>query len=129
MWFFFFSSRRRHTRWTGDWSSDVCSSDLNRGPLAAVSNWVGMARRKEHGFSIVSAKDARPGDIVAYDWDGGADYAGASHIGIMKSRVSGGRFQAIEGNTSAGSGEGVAVRSRTTSVAPNVCFIRVGSSS
>src|SRR5690348_17905708 len=27
-WFFFFSSRRRHTRWTGDWSSDVCSSDL-----------------------------------------------------------------------------------------------------
>src|SRR6266487_3383942 len=28
--FFFFSSRRRHTRWTGDWSSDVCSSDLGR---------------------------------------------------------------------------------------------------
>src|SRR5690348_868352 len=26
--FFLFSSRRRHTRWTGDWSSDVCSSDL-----------------------------------------------------------------------------------------------------
>src|SRR6266581_2124121 len=25
---FFLSSRRRHTRWTGDWSSDVCSSDL-----------------------------------------------------------------------------------------------------
>src|SRR5690348_2670357 len=25
---FFFSSRRRHTRWTGDWNSDVCSSDL-----------------------------------------------------------------------------------------------------
>src|SRR5580704_7087003 len=25
---FFFSSRRRHTRGTGDWSSDVCSSDL-----------------------------------------------------------------------------------------------------
>src|SRR5580765_8823980 len=29
MFFFFFSSRRRHTRWTGDWSSDVCSSDLD----------------------------------------------------------------------------------------------------
>src|SRR6266487_2508694 len=28
MCYFFFSSRRRHTRWTGDWSSDVCSSDL-----------------------------------------------------------------------------------------------------
>src|SRR5256885_1796053 len=28
--FFFFSSRRRHTRLQGDWSSDVCSSDLGR---------------------------------------------------------------------------------------------------
>src|SRR6266480_7085104 len=27
--FFFFSSRRRHTRLTCDWSSDVCSSDLS----------------------------------------------------------------------------------------------------
>src|SRR5207253_657517 len=27
---FFFSSRRRHTRWPRDWSSDVCSSDLGR---------------------------------------------------------------------------------------------------
>src|SRR5690606_39792337 len=27
-WFFFFSSRRRHTRFSRDWSSDVCSSDL-----------------------------------------------------------------------------------------------------
>src|SRR3712207_7036668 len=27
--FFFFSSRRRHTRYWRDWSSDVCSSDLN----------------------------------------------------------------------------------------------------
>src|SRR6266852_7842716 len=28
--FFFFSSRRRHTRCYRDWSSDVCSSDLSR---------------------------------------------------------------------------------------------------
>src|SRR5690348_14817320 len=34
--FFFFSSRRRHTRWTGDWSSDVCSSDLKQGWTDAV---------------------------------------------------------------------------------------------
>src|SRR5437763_10946084 len=26
--YFFFSSRRRHTRYIGDWSSNVCSSDL-----------------------------------------------------------------------------------------------------
>src|SRR5256886_5564403 len=31
--FFFFSSRRRHTRFDCDWSSDVCSSDLS-GALA-----------------------------------------------------------------------------------------------
>src|SRR3989454_4810367 len=32
--FFFFSSRRRHTRLQGDWSSDVCSSDLKAGAAA-----------------------------------------------------------------------------------------------
>src|SRR5215208_1910689 len=32
--FFFFSSRRRHTRWPRDWSSDVCSSDLEAGDQA-----------------------------------------------------------------------------------------------
>src|SRR5689334_23419108 len=30
--FFFFSSRRRHTRWNCDWSSAVCSSDLDNWP-------------------------------------------------------------------------------------------------
>src|SRR5256885_4733685 len=32
---FFFSSRRRHTRLQGDWSSDVCSSDLETLTIAA----------------------------------------------------------------------------------------------
>src|SRR6266480_7561182 len=35
LYFFFFSSRRRHTRLTCDWSSDVCSSDLDVKRLAA----------------------------------------------------------------------------------------------
>src|SRR3712207_8458230 len=34
---FFFSSRRRHTRYWRDWSSDVCSSDLEW--LGGVRNW------------------------------------------------------------------------------------------
>src|SRR5256885_5618097 len=34
---FFFSSRRRHTRLQGDWSSDVCSSDLDS-MLRDISN-------------------------------------------------------------------------------------------
>src|SRR5690625_7125543 len=29
--FFFYSSRSRHTTWPRDWSSDVCSSDLDSG--------------------------------------------------------------------------------------------------
>src|SRR6266566_5410811 len=32
---FFFSSRRRHTRLQGDWSSDVCSSDLPDAPTGS----------------------------------------------------------------------------------------------
>src|SRR6267143_6688310 len=45
MYVFFFSSRRRHTRWNCDWSSDVCSSDLivaeNQGE--ACAQFVGLA--------------------------------------------------------------------------------------
>src|SRR6266481_3117371 len=37
MLFFFFSSRRRHTRWNCDWSSDVCSSDLSAGGPGGVA--------------------------------------------------------------------------------------------
>src|SRR5256885_11369730 len=35
--FFFFSSRRRHTRLQGDWSSDVCSSDLDLEALLSAA--------------------------------------------------------------------------------------------
>src|SRR5690606_40532476 len=39
--FFFFSSRRRHTRFSRDWSSDVCSSDLTSDMFGGNSNWRG----------------------------------------------------------------------------------------
>src|SRR2546426_9400331 len=59
--FFFFSSRRRHTRLQGDWSSDVCSSDLF---LQAVANVLATAidraraeealrRSEEHFRSLI----------------------------------------------------------------------------
>src|SRR5690348_18110124 len=48
---FFFSSRRRHTRWTGDWSSDVCSSDLVDGvrPVLALFDHEEVGSTSERG--------------------------------------------------------------------------------
>src|SRR5256886_16671335 len=37
--FFFFSSRRRHTRFDCDWSSDVCSSDLSWAAVCSARGW------------------------------------------------------------------------------------------
>src|SRR5256885_13065169 len=56
--FFFFSSRRRHTRLQGDWSSDVCSSDLPPPPVAAAP-----------------ARDVAPAAVRLSDDDGAADTA------------------------------------------------------
>src|SRR5215217_9130986 len=41
--FFFFSSRRRHTRYWRDWSSDVCSSDLEQPAVRLVTPGAGHA--------------------------------------------------------------------------------------
>src|SRR5260370_28354286 len=46
--FFFFSSRRRHTRFKCDWSSDVCSSDLNRRLSAARPIVFAVLVRRSH---------------------------------------------------------------------------------
>src|SRR5207253_8596895 len=48
---FFFSSRRRHTRWPRDWSSDVCSSDLlaRCTPQLKRSTWVAVSSSIVHG--------------------------------------------------------------------------------
>src|SRR5258706_10119096 len=46
--FFFFSSRRRHTRLVSDWSSDVCSSDMNRRGLKIPLLIGGATTSKRH---------------------------------------------------------------------------------
>src|SRR2546427_12744936 len=53
--FFFFSSRRRHTRFDCDWSSDVCSSDLMAVILQALSARLGIAT----GMDLAQACRAR----------------------------------------------------------------------
>src|SRR5207253_10105440 len=52
--FFFFSGRRRHTRWPRDWSSDVCSSDL----LEVISK-PGPAQDELHRFGRRVAEAVR----------------------------------------------------------------------
>src|SRR5690625_6976741 len=50
--YFFFSSRRRHTRWPRDWSSDVCSSDLLNSMMKQTSSTVNMHPHKiRHSFA------------------------------------------------------------------------------
>ena len=54
---FFFSSRRRHTSYIGDWSSDVCSSDL-----VEIVRKVGVGREHLHLHLLdpaVGAEDER----------------------------------------------------------------------
>src|SRR5256885_10290233 len=53
---FFFSSRRRHTRLQGDWSSDVCSSDLAV-QLGQVVDVGGLAGHMQMG-RLMRATDA-----------------------------------------------------------------------
>src|SRR5437899_9534373 len=72
---FFFSSRRRHTRCLSDWSSDVCSSDLEEGHLLQTPG---------DGFEVVGGgfedagvcpePDGRPGFL-----GGSALLEGAGH--------------------------------------------------
>src|SRR6266568_2767978 len=61
--FFFFSSRRRHTRWNCDWSSDVCSSDLCRPPpdAAEASNSASSWSRSCGCWSRKTADSAQVG--------------------------------------------------------------------
>src|SRR5260370_34011328 len=76
--FFFFSSRRRHTRFKCDWSSDVCSSDLGmrdgvkRPTQISGANVVGanVAERRGESLGVPSAdyhkvfvNDGRTGQV------------------------------------------------------------------
>src|SRR5437762_8769482 len=52
--FFFFSSRRRHTRYIGDWSSDVCSSDLGNTSTAGAPRRKRISREMARNSSVHS---------------------------------------------------------------------------
>src|SRR5260370_15497116 len=73
---FLFSSRRRHTRFKCDWSSDVCSSDLLSGRPAVVYT------DEETKVTIISIYCEKPSE-----WNAGKRAALAS--GLKKIRASG----------------------------------------
>src|SRR5436305_8159807 len=64
---FFFSSRRRHTRCGRDWSSDVCSSDLELGSIRALAGTAGniVERYRYDSFgNLVQADPSTPPSAV-----------------------------------------------------------------
>src|SRR3712207_8525068 len=72
---FFFSSRRRHTRYWRDWSSDVCSSDLELYALHGLLDDVGHG---EEGALPVA-------EALVHDFVGGIEYAG--HVAALSQRL------------------------------------------
>ena len=104
------------------WSVEHAGGQLPGGGWAAVSHWVAAAQAHEHGLALVDAAQARPGDVVAFDWGGGGDFGADGHIGFLDSPVAAdGTFQTVEGNA----GDAVAHLTRSTADA-NVVFIRLG---
>src|SRR5438874_10773665 len=59
--FFFFSSRRRHTRSLRDWSSDVCSSDLHKIPAVKF-------RRSANGSAKFYCRDLMMKKLILKNW-------------------------------------------------------------
>src|SRR5689334_14930714 len=65
--FFFFSSRRRHTRWNCDWSSDVCSSDLGaNADVMRLLLEIGKDATPEKAEEAIRAKLARKEKIPGF---------------------------------------------------------------
>src|SRR5688572_31349489 len=78
MYYFFFSSRRRHTRFDCDWSSDVCSSDLGGGAPECRLNPESTSRPS--GPSVSGSTCLDLGVIEAVANERAPDAAEQSHL-------------------------------------------------
>src|SRR5215208_7307762 len=67
--FFFFSSRRRHTSWPRDWSSDVCSSDLEAAAEHGKHVWADGGVR--HPRDVALALAAGASQVMIGSWFAG----------------------------------------------------------
>src|SRR5256886_5036505 len=94
--YFFFSSRRRHTRFDCDWSSDVCSSDLAQRFLDV--------RRRQGG--ILGEEERRDGRRVRCGRRGAEEGAGGRTGGGASGVADADAVEAGEGGLGAGRGRG-----------------------
>src|SRR5262249_56740677 len=77
--FFFFSSRRRHTRLVSDWSSDVCSSDLT----AAKADF---AQFRDAGYDAYLVRPVRPQSLLTHMGVSTVEGGATSEIGRASCR-------------------------------------------
>ena len=71
------------------WSLAQAGHKMDGSGWAAVQTWVRNAEAGKNDLQIVSADEARPGDIVAYDWGGQDDFGADGHIGFLAERGQG----------------------------------------
>ena len=103
------------------WSLQQAGHKMPGSGWAAVQTWVRTPRPRPNNLQVVSADQARPGDIVAYDWGHQEDFGSDGHIGFLASNVQDGKFTALEGNNH----DAVMKVPRDVNMA-NVKFIRIG---
>src|SRR2546429_5447011 len=84
---FFFSSRRRHTRCSRDWSSDVCSSDLGGWNVNAGHDLVLQEVRNPNGiFNSLGSPSLASRHFFDYAPDAYVKLAAANEIGRASCR-------------------------------------------
>ena len=103
------------------WALEKAGHKMDGTGWAAVQTWVRNAEQGKNDLKVISAEEARPGDIVTYDWGHDEDFGADGHIGFLASKVEGGKFTALEGNNQ----DQVMNVPRSVDQA-NVKFLRIG---
>src|SRR6267154_3922224 len=107
---FFFSSRRRHTSWTGDWSSDVCSSDLQtpdvaqacgqgtsalEQPISRIEKVLRLTAAQEAAYKELKDASAKAGDNLTRNCPAGQPLTPPGRLAAMEQRLTA-MLQAID---------------------------------
>src|SRR2546430_3957037 len=85
---FFFSSRRRHTRFDCDWSSDVCSSDLDGGIRFSgdIAKAIAAGAHAVMIGGLFAGTEESPGEVELYQGASYKSYRGMGSLGALGER-------------------------------------------